>query len=212
MKIKLLLFVSALLLLNACAQTENPNATKNDTNLSSKEQLKNKQKVKTSLRIPYTYWWESSGPFMGMCGNPYSLVLSGTIKELGKEQKEENFIAQEGLVVIHEKLFNQATRKQNFSEETFIKTNSFYNTGVKLGDKVLLFIYEYEGEYTIPGRKSILKIEDFAGAEIQSIKKYIAAKQNPLAIKEDLKLWKKKGLETELQNIIDCRLAGEEGK
>ncbi len=68
--------------------------------------------------------------------------------------------------------------------------------------KVIVFCYEHEGSYSIPGKNSILKINEPNDPISVSIKKYIKTGQNPMAIKEDMKLWVKKGFGNDLKQLI----------
>ncbi len=202
------LFVGFLLFGQACTASDTTAARKKlETN---PKQAKAATKVAgDSLNIAYTYWWPASGPFVGMCGERYALVVSGTVTALDAIQPQANFVKQRGTITLHEKLWSEATAQQKYQAEKFIVSDAFAKTGLGLGDKVLVFSYRYEGAYALPGGKSILKIDQFDGPEVQSIRKYLAAKQNPLVLQNDLGLWKKHQLDEALQRIIDCRLSQE---
>ncbi|MFK8104880.1 MAG: hypothetical protein AB8G15_20345 [Saprospiraceae bacterium] len=208
MKILFHCFVSFLLLGQACTSADTTTTSKT-SEIDSKRETTSPQFKEDSLSIAYTYWWPASGPFIGMCGDQYSLVVTGTITALAAKQPQENFVAQRGTITLHEKIWSQATAQQKYQGEKFMVADAFAKTGVELGDKVLVFIYAYEGVYALPGGKSILKIEQFDGPEVQAIRKYIAAEQNPLVLQNDLELWAKYQLDEALQTIIDCRLSQE---
>ena len=76
---------------------------------------------------------------------------------------------------------------------------------LKKEDKVLVFCYDYENDFSIPGGSSILKIDSLDEPLIASIKKYIDAGENALAIKNDIHLWDEYGLGEELERIIHCK-------
>jgi hypothetical protein len=175
-----------------------------------------------TLNIAYTYWQPSGGPFTGLCGNPYSLVFTGTVTKLydrvehhptGKYAAAVLYVGQKGIINITEIKLKQPPvggyQKKpghNYSGETIFSSDCFYNSRLNEGDKVIVFVYSYEGEYCIPGN-SILRIEDFNDSIVLSIEKYIKSNQDPLSIRTDTTLWRKYQLDYALKQIIECKLS-----
>ena len=163
-----------------------------------------------TLFVPYTYWWENSGPFIGMCGDEYTLVFLGEVTHIGEASKkpDSKFTSQIGHIKIHKRLQPRDLTEGNPNLEMIFVSNCFYGSDVKVGDKVLVFCYKYERAVCIPGAKSIVKIEAYDSPVVKSIEKYIAAKQNPLVIKQDVALWEEYGFGDALKQIIDCKEGG----
>jgi hypothetical protein len=173
-----------------------------------------------TLNVGYTYWWPSGGPFTGLCGNTYSIVFTGTITKLYKPENshpngrnigEVTWTPQKGVIKINKVEFKKppeegykATAGRNYGGENYFSSECFFGSGLNEGDKVIVFIYSYEGEYSIPGN-SILKIESFSDAAVHSIQKYIKNGQDPLAVEEDTSVWRKYNLDYALKEIIKCR-------
>lgn len=172
--------------------------------------------------VKYAYWWPSGGPFVGMCGDSYSLVFTGSITKINKPagsyliNKDSSavlYTPQEGIIKINEiivknppKKENKNTLNNNSGNEQYFKSDCFYHLNFEEGDKVIVFVYAYDGEYCIPNN-SILKINDFDDPVVLSIEKYIKNNQNPLFIKADTTIWSKYKLDGSLKQIIDCRLS-----
>jgi len=174
-----------------------------------------------TLNVAYTYWWPTGGPFVGECGDSYSLVFTGTITKLyntlipntTRDTTTVLYTPQKGIIKINEMKYkknpDKAYKKSDgkcYNGELFFSSDCFYESGLKEGDKVIVFIYSYEGEYCIPGQ-SILKINNFDDPIVLSIDKYIKYDYDPLSIKDDLNAWKKYNLDYALKQIIDCRLS-----
>ncbi len=161
-----------------------------------------------TLHVGYTYWWPQSGPFIGKCGHEYSLVFLGTVSDL-KDSDTLNFkthtLQQEGSIRIIELLYSKKLEKQEYNGQQYFSSDCFYQTSVTTGDTVLVFCYDYEQYYSIPGGKSILKVSGFDDPIIQSIKEYIKAGQNPLVIEKDRSLWDERGFCEDLNQIINCK-------
>jgi len=180
-----------------------------------------------TLNVRYTYWWPSGGPFVGLCGDRYSLVFTGTIIKIHKPLRPYTvtgdttmalYTPQEGIMEINDIKVknppNEGYKKhpgRNYNGEQYFKSDCFYDLKLKEGDKVIVFIYSYEGEYSIPSQ-SILKIESFNVPIISSIEKYIQNGQDPLVIKGDTVIWRKYNLDYALKQIIDCRVNSETEK
>ncbi|AXT57235.1 hypothetical protein D1815_16335 [Aquimarina sp. AD1] len=162
-------------------------------------------KVEDTLAIGYTYWWPQNGPFIGNCGEKYSLVFLGTINEIYKKTELQQYTSQRGIIRIGEVLISKKLKNNNYQEETYISSDCFANVDVKKGDKVIVFCYEYEGSNSIPGGKSILKINDGNDPIVTSIKRYIQSDQNPLSIEDDVHIWDEIELGSELRQIISCK-------
>ena len=159
-----------------------------------------------TLKVNYAYWWATSGPFMGMCGDQYSIALLGIVTDIKPPGKDSTglYNSQIGIIEINDILTSRELEKTKYVGQKYFRSDCFYETEVKRGDKVIVFCYEYEGFHINPGKKSILKFNEFDDPTVESIKKYIGNDQNPIVIKEDLGLWKEKGLGNELIQIIDC--------
>jgi hypothetical protein len=172
-----------------------------------------------TIGVNYTYWWPSGGPFIGQCGDAYSLVFTGTITKLNKPQKTNavtNNVYQEGVIKMNTMMVKNPPTEgykelpgKNYNGEHYFKSNCFHDSGLKEGDKVIVFVYSYEGEYSIPAN-SILKVENFDAPIIRSIDKYIKSGQNPLTINEDMAIWNKYGLDYALKQIVDCKLSSKD--
>ncbi|WP_299259301.1 hypothetical protein [uncultured Aquimarina sp.] len=162
-------------------------------------------KAKDTLKVSYTYWWPQNGPFIGNCGEKYSLVFLGTINEIYEKIEQQQYTSQIGVIRIDEVLIKEELKDTRYEEEVYFTSDCFAQVDVKKGDKVIVFCYEYEGSNTIPGGKSILKIDGQSDSRVQSIKKYIQSDQNPLSIEDDLQIWNQIQLGSELEQIISCK-------
>jgi len=174
----------------------------------NKKNIENKIAKNTdTLRVGYTYWWSQSGPFMGLCGDEYSLAFLGIVKEINEPIKHTQALAisQKGSIEIVKVLKKRKLIKEEYKNQKYFISDCFYNSNLKKGDKVMVFCYEYEGSYSIPNKKSILKITKFDDPIVKSIQKYIDANQNPIVIKKDLDLWSKRGFVDDLKQLIECR-------
>lgn len=182
----------------------------------------NKVSNPDTLNVAYTFWQPPGGPFTGMCGNPYSMVFTGTLTAMdepvehhptGRYAEAVLYTGQKGVIRIAEMLFvqppqceNQKKTGRNYRGETFFSSDCFYQSGLMPGDKVIAFVYAYEGEYCIPV-KSILRIDDYRDSIVSSVKKYIGSHQDPLSIRSDTAIWKKYRLDEALKTIVDCSLS-----
>jgi hypothetical protein len=159
-----------------------------------------------TLDVGYTYWWPESGPFLGLCGDELSLVFSGTVTDILEPTDEAGplYTSQKGFIQIERVFKIKDLGPNTYANQPFIVTDCFDGLDFKKGDMVLVFCYEYENDLSIPGGKSIIKIEAMDDPLITSIKEYIDADQNPNKIKKDMKLWKKQGLDAALRRILEC--------
>jgi hypothetical protein len=182
------------------------------TSYAQKKEIETKtdQSISTvadTLRVGYTYWWPQSGPFIGNCGTRYALVFLGTVQHIGKPVKNDDILytSQKGSIKIDEVLTSRTLKKNRYDKQKFFVSDYFYKQDVKEGDRVLVFCYEYEDNYSIPGGKSMLKIKRDNDPILLSIKRYIQSDQNALELKKDIALWKNYALDTELMQVIECR-------
>lgn len=162
--------------------------------------------VQDTLSVGYTYWWSESGPFIGNCGDEIALAFTGTIVEIANPTDDPGplYTAQKGVVSVENIFKIKDMGAKTYTNQKFITTDCFYELGLSLGDKVLVFCYNYEDDYSIPGEKSILKIDDFNTPVVRSIKTYISGDQDPIPLKKDKALWAVYGLDESLEQIIDC--------
>jgi len=159
-----------------------------------------------TLNVGYTYWWPESGPFIGQCGDELSLVFSGTITDILESTDEAGplYNSQKGFIQIDRVFKIKDLGTKSYTNQQFFVSDCFDGLQLKKNDHVLVFCYDYENDFSIPGVQSILKIESLDDPLITSIKKYINADQNPSKIKKDMKLWEKHGLGEALERIIQC--------
>lgn len=173
-----------------------------------------------TLKVGYTYWWPGGGPFTGLCGNPYSVVFTGTVVRIdaprgpypsGRNAGEVLYNPQNGVISIDHVILScppahecNDTSVHAYSGEKWLTSDCFYGSNLHVGDKVMVFLYSYEEDYCIPSN-SIIKIENEDDPAVISIKKYIKHDQDPLSISSDTVLWKKYGFDDELKQIIECK-------
>ncbi|MDO6818264.1 hypothetical protein [Zobellia sp. 1_MG-2023] len=160
-----------------------------------------------TLNVGYTYWWEESGPFIGYCGKEYALVFSGTVVDLKKANHDAAplYISQKGTIALDEVYKIKEMGTNSYASQKYFTTDCFNHTDVTVGDKVLVFCYDYEGELVIPGNNSILNIKGLDHPLVGATKRFIDADENPIEIKEDSTLWSAYGYRQQLKQMIRCR-------
>lgn len=161
-----------------------------------------------TLLVAYTYWWPEAGPFIGNCPQPYSLAFIGTVSNIEEpkaKNTEQPYISQWGTVSIDEILDKRTLENEHYHEEAYVAFDCFSEANLTQDDRVLVFIYEYEGGYVIPGNKSMLKISGENDPKVASIKTFIASNYDPLVIEKDLNLWQTAGQGDALKQFIDCK-------
>lgn len=159
-----------------------------------------------TLAIGYTYWWSQKAPFSENCTSNHSLVFSGTVQHIASPNNDSGplYTSQKGLIEIEKVYQVKDLGKNIYAAQKFITTDCFYESGLESGDKVLVFCYDYENDYSIPGKDCIIKIDDYDDPLIASTRKLIDNNNNPIAIKRDIELWSKHELDENLEANIKC--------
>jgi len=159
-----------------------------------------------TLEVGYTYWWEDSGPFIGYCGEEYALVFVGTISHLAEPTNNAAplYISQNGTIAIDRVFKINNPESNTYANQKFFVSDCFNGLELAVGDQVLVFCYSYEGNFSIPGEHSILKIGGIDHPLVASTKAYIDADQNPLKITKDTTLWSAYGFGDKLAQHIRC--------
>lgn len=159
-----------------------------------------------TLAIGYTYWWSQTAPFNGNCADAHSLVFAGTIANIKAPNTNSGplYTSQEGVIEIEQVLKLKDIGKNIYAEQKFISTDCFYQSNFKTGDMVLVFCFDYEDNYSIPGKDCILKINGLNDPLIKSIRKFIDAGDEPLVLQKDIDLWDRHDLGMNLKASIEC--------
>ena len=162
--------------------------------------------VQDTLQVGYTYWWPESGPFIGQCGDELSLVFSGTVTDLQQPNEDAGplYTSQKGTIAIERIYKIKDLGESSYANQKFITTDCFAGLDLDIGDSVLVCCYDFEDDYTVPGAKSIIRINTTDDPLIASIKRYIDTDQDAVAIKKDVGIWAKEGLGRKLQEVIHC--------
>ena len=160
-----------------------------------------------TLNIGYTYWWPEAGPFIGNCSEELSLVFSGVLTKLDDPSEEAGplYTSQKGTIAVNQVFKMKEIGKKTYVSQGFVGTDCFFESGLKEKDTVLVFCYDYENDYSIPGKESIVKIGGFESPLVQSIRKYIDSDNDPSVLKKDIGLWASYGYGRALERSIDCR-------
>jgi len=161
-----------------------------------------------TLAIGHTYWWSQKKPFSTYCSEEHSLIFTGTITDLMEPntELEHLYTSQEGHIKIERLYKIKDIGKNIYAEQNFISTDCFFGSELKKGDTVLVFCYDYEQNYSIPGKECIIKINGFDDPLITSVRKFIDANDNPTVLKKDIKVWGNYGLGDALEANIECYL------
>ena len=164
------------------------------------------QFTQDTLNVGYTYWWTLNAPFNNTCDNSHSLVFAGTISQLAAPTTDSGplYTSQEGVIEIERMYKIKDIGEKIYAAQKFISTDCFFESGLKKGDTVLVFCFDYEDDYSIPGKECILKINGFEDPLIQSVRKYIDGDDNPTTIKKDIGLWAAHGQGRALEGSIEC--------
>ncbi|MFC4095928.1 hypothetical protein [Euzebyella saccharophila] len=160
-----------------------------------------------TLHLGYTYWWDESGPFIGYCGTPHTLIAMGSIVQMDAPNDDAGplYTSQKGSIQLEKVFLINNPKKNAYHQHGYLNTDCFYKSGLKIGDKVLVFCYEYDDELIIPGQESIIPIGDWNHPLVNSTKTFIDKDENPLKIEKDTTLWEAYGHGTSLKRIIECR-------
>lgn len=175
--------------------------------------VSNNDQPKDTLRIGYTYWWNSSEPIQGVFGNSYALIFSGLVKEIipHDDGYEEDIIydSQYGTIEVMEILHHKNLEKAPNGDwstnkgRRYMTTDCFYNSGLKEGDKVLVFCFEYEGAYVIPGYRCIVKLDSWEDPFHDLITSYVEEGLNKDFILNFKETWIKKGLLYDIDKALE---------
>lgn len=160
-----------------------------------------------TLHLGYTYWWEESGPFIDYCGTPHTLIAMGSIVQMDAPNEDAGplYISQKGSIQLEKVFLINNPKKNAYHQHGYLNTDCFYKSGLKVGDKVLVFCYEYDDELIIAGQESIIPIGDWNHPLVNSTKAFIDEDENPLKIQKDTTLWEAYGHGASLRRIIECR-------
>jgi len=90
-----------------------------------------------SLAVDYIYWWPKPEPFIGLCGDEYSLVFIGIVKEINPPDKDTSslYTSQKGRIEITEAVKTKELAKEKYNGQRCFLSDCFYGAGVEKGDQ-----------------------------------------------------------------------------
>jgi len=168
-------------------------------------------RIDDTLHVGYTYWWNSSEPIMGIYGMEYALIFRGVVTEIspydgyyGDEHEDEViYDSQFGTIEIMKVLHSKKLKDASLEGRKHFTSDCFYNSGIKKGDSVLVFCFEYEDRYAIPGHRSIVKLENMNDPFLHLIQLYVKNNLDREIILNHLDIWKNKGLVYNIEELYD---------
>lgn len=168
-------------------------------------------RIDDTLHVGYTYWWNSSEPIMGIYGREYALIFRGVVTEISpydnhyddEDGKDVIYDSQSGTIEIMKVLHSKKLKDASIEGRKYFTSDCFYNSGIKKGDSVLVFCFEYEDRYAIPGYRSIVKLENINDPFLHLIQLYANNNLDKDIITNHLDIWKNKGLVYTLEELYD---------
>lgn len=131
-----------------------------------------------------------------LTGGRWAVVLAGTVTETHKER--DPFYGGDvvsGTLKINKVLLQRGTRDKIFKSASFMTSRGF--DGLEVGDKILVFVVEYDGGYGIPnyhgsGSKLGIKVRDFDEPILSAVEAMIQhPERNMLKNKRHLAAWQR---------------------
>jgi hypothetical protein len=163
-------------------------------------------RIDDTLHVGYTYWWNSSEPIMGIYGREYALIFTGVVTEISPADDYDNDViydSQFGTIKIMQVLYSKKLKEASSDGRKFFTSDCFYNSGLKKGDSVLVFCFEYEDRYAIPGHRSIVELDGMDDPFLHLIELYANNNLDKDIITNHLDLWKNKGLVYTLEELYE---------
>lgn len=172
---------------------------------TSVSHVDSKENIDT-LRVGYTYWWPQSSPFINPCGGGHSLVLYGEIADMQEPIFDEDrlYTPQTGVIKIIDVLYLSEGKQQHYNAEEMMVTDCFYEAGLDTGQQVMVFCYEYEDYFSIPGKECIVPISGPTDNVLLSMLKYYTAEKDVKEILESSEHWEEKGYSLEMKMLGAC--------
>jgi len=167
--------------------------------------------IDDTLHVGYTYWWNSSEPIMGIYGREYALIFRGVVTEISpyEDYYDEDYgddviyDSQFGTIDIVDVLHSKKLKDESIEGRKFCTSDCFYNSGLNKGDTVLVFCFEYEDRYAIPGHRSIVKLDGIDDPFLNLIQLYLKNDMDKEVILSHPEIWKNKGLVYNLEELYD---------
>jgi hypothetical protein len=162
--------------------------------------------IDDTLHVGYTYWWNSSEPIMGIYGRGYALIFTGVVTEISPADDYNDdviYASQFGTIEIMQVLHSKKLKDASLENQKYFTSDCFYTSGFKKGDTVLVFCFEYEGRYAIPGHRSIVELDGMDDPFLHLIQLYANNNLDKDIITNHLDIWKNKGLVYTLEELYD---------
>ncbi|MCI5055910.1 MAG: hypothetical protein MRY83_07360 [Flavobacteriales bacterium] len=170
------------------------------SSMNLKSQNRFNYESKDTLYAHYTFWWLLHGPF----AHKPQMYFIGELTHL-REEIDTNSLARgrEGTIRIKEVLHVVDTERQKYRGQKYFNVDCFPEKPMKIGQKFLVTVNEYEDNYVMPGGQSLLKIDSYEDPKVESLRKYVAADFNPNAILSDTATWNAAKLQFGLKYQLD---------
>jgi len=113
------------------------------TSQRKKHEDKEQARQETVFKPGFMYW---TAPYL--LSADWAAVITGTVVNVEKYNPKSYLTLYKGKIKIHQILFSKPTKKVNFVKTDYLACDGGFK-GLKVGDKVMIFLIEYEDGYAI---------------------------------------------------------------
>ena len=159
---------------------------------SKNKNHQNENAGRDTYRAGYAFWYGTTV----LREREWYVVFIGEVIKVWEENHPllKKYIS--GRIRVHKILKNRSTDKEKFVNIKYFKGGNFY--GLKIGDKVIVFLIEYQNAYALPDYKSLVtkigyRLDSYQDKIVEVVKEQINVDMygNKKFLKKYVNVWKK---------------------